>query len=55
MGVDSILIFIKMIYSSDLVFKGKIAKNPNDIDFAKILAGLFLMGCSIGDASYEDE
>ncbi len=49
LGVIAVPIIKKMIYSSDFVFDGKIVTNSIDMDFVKIPAGSFLMGCSTGD------
>jgi len=54
LGVISVPIIKKMIYSSDFVFDGKIVTNSIDMDFVKIPAGSFLMGCSTGDTECED-
>jgi len=55
LGVSVIPIIKKMIYSSDFVFDGKIVTNSIDMDFVKIPAGSFLMGCSINDTECLDD
>jgi formylglycine-generating enzyme required for sulfatase activity len=55
LGVISVPIIKKMIYSSDFVFDGKIVTNSIDMDFVKIPAGSFLMGCSSGDTDCSED